>query len=120
MGNRYLRTTALSSVSIYAKQLDSDMTMAELNARMAAGDTKLISKLLTFCRNVPGTRQFWNWKRNQAYSLVDWVHLMSDNTETFTLFLTLSFTDNHILELHRLLDTEKRYIDKIVVNHAKE
>ena len=120
MGNRYLRTTALSSASIYAKQLDPNMTMAELKARLAAGDTTLISKLLTFCRNVPGTRQFWNWKRNQAYSLVDWVHLMSDNTETFSLFLTLSFADNHILELHRLLDTENRYIDKIVVNNASE
>ena len=120
MGNRLLRTTALSTASIYAKLLDPNMTMAELKAKLAAGDATLISKLLTFCRNVPGTRQFWNWKRNQAYSLVDWVHLMSDNTETFTLFLTLSFADNHILELHRLLDTENRYIDKIVVNNASE
>ena len=120
LGNRYLRTTALSSARIYAQQLDPNMTMAELKARLAAGDTTLINKLLTFCRNVPGTRQFWNWKRNQAYSLVDWVHLMSDNTETFTLFLTLSFADNHILELHRLLDTENRYIDKIVVDNASE
>ena len=120
MGNRYLRTSALSGARIYAKQLEVDMTMAEMKAKVAAGDDTLISKLLTFCRNIPGTRQFWNWKRNQAYSLVEWVHLMSDNTETFILFLTLSFADNHIVELHRLLDPENRYIDKIVVNNASE
>ena len=40
------------------QQEDPNMTMAELKARLVAGDTTLISKLLTFCRNVPGTRQF--------------------------------------------------------------
>jgi ubiquitin C-terminal hydrolase len=120
MGNRYLRTTALSLANVYAKQLDSSMTMAELRARVAADDQTVIQKLLAFSRTVPGSRQFWQWKRGQAYSLVDWVHHTSDMQETFNVFLTLSFSDNHIPELHRLLDPNNTYIDKIVVRHELE
>jgi hypothetical protein len=94
--------------------------MAELRARVAADDQTVIQKLLAFSRTVPGSRQFWKWKRGQAYSLVDWVHLTSDWRETFTIFLTLSFSDNHIPELHRLLDPDNTYIDKIVVRHESE
>jgi hypothetical protein len=120
VGNRYLRTTALSLANVYAKQLDSSMTMAELKARVAADDPTVIHKLLAFSRNVPGSRQFWHWKRGQAYSLVNWVHLTSEGLETFNVFLTLSFSDNHITELHRLLDPDNTYIDKIVVRHESE
>ena len=120
MGNRYLRTMALQSANVYAKQLDPSMTIEQLQERVAAGDKSIIHKLMTFCRTVPGTRQFWNWKRNEAFALVEFVHLTSDMQETFNVFLTLSFPDNHITEMHRLLDPSNEYIGKIVVNSQAE
>ena len=59
-------------------------------------------------------------KARQAQSLANWVHLMSDGEETFNIFLTLSFADLHIDELHRLLPGSEEYLDKIVVKNLKQ
>ena len=120
MCNRYLREKALTTGNVFAKNNARDISMAQLKERLANNDEAVVRSLLHFSRSIPGTRQFWKWQANQAYSLVNWVHLTSDGQDTFNLFLTLSFADIHIYELHQLLDPDRTYIDKKVVNHMRD
>ena len=120
MCNRYLRSKALTTGNVFAKNNARDITMAQLKERLADNDDAVIRSLLNFSRTIPGSRQFWKWKTSEAHSLVNWVHLTSDGQDTFNLFLTVSFADNHIRELHNLLDTDRTYIDKIVIKNMRD
>ena len=120
MCNRYLRDKSFSLGNVFAKNNAKDITVKQLKERVAEGDDAVFQSLLSFSRSVPGTRQFWKYKVRQAYSLVNWVHITSDGLETFNLFLTLSFADIHIRELHALLPGNEKYIDKKVVKSMKD
>ena len=114
--NQYLRHKALSTGNVFAKNAVRDITVAQLKELVGQGDEKIFSHLLYFSKGISGTRQYWKSKTKEAFSLVNWIHLMSDGKDTFNVFLTLSFADLHINELHRLLHPDcDAYIDKIVV-----
>ena len=114
--NQYLRHQALSTGNVFAKNAARDITVGQLKEKLAEGDETIFRYLLSFSKSIPGTRQYWKSKTKEAYSLVNWVHLMSDGQDTFNLFLTLSFADIHIKELHRLLSPDSdAYINKKVV-----
>ena len=120
MCNRYLRNKALTTGNVFAKNNARDISMAQLKQRLANNDEAVIRSLLSFGKSIPGSRQFWKWQTGLSYSMVNWIHMMSDGQDTFNFFLTLSLADNHIYELHQLLDPDRTYIDKTVVKHMRD
>ena len=63
-----------------------------------------------------GSRQFFKYEAKKALSFVNFVHIKSDMSETFSIFLTLSFADLHEPVLHRLLPGSELYLGKTVVS----
>ena len=115
MTNRHMRHLALTLGNVFAQRCTRDLTMGELKEKVRSGDDSIFRKLLFFGKQIPGTRQYFKRQTDLAVSYSRWIHIESKGVETFNVFLTFSYADQHMPELHRLLPDSHLYLDKIVV-----
>ena len=73
--------------NVYVKNVCSDISMAEVKDKVAAGDEALLKSLLYFGSQITGTKQYFRIQANKALSMDRWIRIQSDNTEMFNLFL---------------------------------
>ena len=64
---------------------------------------KIIKKLLYFAAPIPGTRQDLWYQSDKAISIIKYVCINSNNERFFNIFHTVSASDLHWDDLHRLL-----------------
>ena len=87
--------------------------MADLKQAVDKSNNKTLSKLLHFAAPVPATRQYLQYKSDQAISLVKFVILTSDGKDMFNFFTTVSAAALNWEDLHRLLPNAKEtYLGK--------
>ena len=114
--NRFQRGQAMTQANVYALYSCKDITVEQLKEQVAEDNYSTFKSLMFFTRASVGSRQFFKYEGKKSWSLVNWVHIMSDMKETFNLFVTLSFADLHEPALHRLLPGHELYLNKTVVN----
>ena len=106
----------MTQANVYALYSCKDITVEQLKEQVAEDNYSTFKSLMFFTRASVGSRQFFKYEGKKSWSLVNWVHIMSDMKETFNLFVTLSFADLHEPALHRLLPGHELYLNKTVVN----
>jgi hypothetical protein len=104
------RHEALSLGNVFAIKSADGLSIADLKALIAAGDNRVISKLVHFGSGILGTHQYLSHMSDQALAYLRFVHITSHDTEMFTFFQTFSAAD-----LHRLLPGSESYMGKKVV-----
>ena len=97
-----------------------DLTMEELKEKVSVGDNSIFKSLLYFSSTIQGTRQYFRRQSDLAVSMVRWLDIQSEGKEIFNLFLTFSFPDLHIPELHRLLPNLEDWVIRVQVQISNE
>jgi hypothetical protein len=85
----------LSMGNVFAKKSADGLSMADLKALNAAGDDRVINKLVHFGSGIPGTHQYLSHMSDQALAYLRFVRITSQDTEMFTFFQTFSAVDLH-------------------------
>ena len=86
--------------------------MEQLKEKVSVGDTSVFKSLLYFSSTILGTRQYFRHQSDLAVSMTRWLDMQSESKKMFNLFLTFSFPDLHIPELHKLLPNSEEYYSK--------
>ena len=118
--SQYRRHKAMTLSNVFAEKTVSDMTVAEIKTAVQNEDYQVLHKLYYFGHTLEGTPQFFKYKKDLALSLIRDVRIKTLDTEMFSTFLTVSAADLHWEDLHRLLDQDKNYISKIVIENDQE
>ena len=80
---------------------DTQITVADLQERIARGDT-FTDKLLYLSANLHGTAQYWHQRRRELRALVEF--MVNDKHELPSFFMTGSCAEFYIPSLRRLLE----------------
>jgi hypothetical protein len=109
------RLEALSLGNVFTKKSADGLSMADLKALIAAGDDRVINKLVHFGSGIQGTHQYLSHMSDQALAYLRFVRITSHDTEMLTFFQTFSAADLHWPDLHWLLPGSESYMGKRVV-----
>ena len=78
------------------------ITVADLQERLARGDTTFTNKLLYFSANLHGTAQYWHQRRRELRALVEFMVNAKRGLPSF--FMTGSCAEFYFPPLRRLLE----------------
>lgn len=97
--NSQMRWRALQEGKVYVKQnlTDSELTVADIQEKIAAGDKYMADRIMRFGIGLRGSRQFWNARRSELSDMIK--QLGSQGM----IFFTFSSADLHWPELHDLM-----------------
>jgi hypothetical protein len=98
-----MRWRALQEGKVYVKQnlSDSQITIADIQKRIAQGDIHIADKIMRFGEGLRGSRQFWNARR---WELSDMIKQIGSQG---LVFFTFSSADLHWPELHKLMPSNE-------------
>ena len=113
--NAYRRHKGITVSNVYAKNLSTGTTIAEVKDKVAQDDDSLIQTLMHYSSGITGTAQYFKYEASRAISMQRFIRMHSENKEMFNLFLTFSIADGHWPELHRLLPGNEKYLGKTLV-----
>ncbi|XP_048590507.1 uncharacterized protein LOC125573780 [Nematostella vectensis] len=102
--NIIMRKRALEQSRYYVDQQlgDPHMTVADLQERMARGDTTIANKLLYFGASLRGTSQYWDQRRRELRAMVQC--LVNEKRGLPSFFMTGSCAEFYWPPLRRLLE----------------
>jgi len=83
---------------------DPQLTIADLQERLARGDTSLTNKLLYFGANLCGTAQYWHQRQRELQALVEFMVNKKKGLPSF--FMTRSCAEFYFPPLRRLLEQD--------------
>ena len=78
------------------------ITVADLQERLARGDTSITNRLLYFGANLPGTAQYWHQRRRELRALVEF--MVNEKRGLPSFFMTGSCAEFYFPPLRRLLE----------------
>ena len=81
---------------------DPHLTVADLQERLARGDTSIANKLLYFGANLRGTAQYWHQRRRELRALVEF--MVNEKNGLPSFFMTGSCAEFYFPPLRRLLE----------------
>ena len=113
--NAYRRHKGLTVSNVYAKNLGTGTTIAEVKEKVAQDDDSIIQTLMHYGSGITGTAQYFKYEASRAVSMQRFIRMDSKNKEMLNLFLTFSLPDLHMPDLHRLLPGSEKYLGKTVV-----
>ena len=104
MHNMITRKRALEQSRCFVDQQldDPHITVADLQERLARGDTAFTNKLLYFGASLPGTTQYWHQRRRELRALVE--YMVNDKNGLPSFFMTGSCAEFYFPPLRRLLE----------------
>jgi len=102
--NMIMRKRALEQSRYFVDQQlgDSQLTVADLQERLARGDTSFTNKLLYFGANLRGTAQYWHQRRRELRALVEF--MVNETKGLPSFFMTGSCAEFYFPPLRRLLE----------------
>ena len=102
--NMIMRKRALEQSRHFVDQQlgDPRLTVADLQERLARGDTSFTHKLLYFGGNLHGTAQYWHQRRRELQALVEF--MVSETKGTAFFFMNGSCAEFYFPPLRRLLE----------------
>ncbi|XP_078350740.1 uncharacterized protein LOC144635515 [Oculina patagonica] len=102
--NMILRKRALEQSRFFVDQQlgDPQITVADLQERLARGDTSFTNKLLYFGATLRGTTQYWQQRRRELRALVE--NMVNEKRGLPSFFMTGSCAEFYFPPLRRLLE----------------
>ena len=102
--NMIMRKRALeqSRFFVYQQVGDPQITVGDLQERLARGDTSFTNKLLYFGANLRGTAQYWHQRRREFCALVEF--MVNEQRGLPSFFMTGSCAEFYFPPLRRLLE----------------
>ena len=102
--NMIMRKRALEQSRFFVGQQLGDplITVADLQERLARGDTTFTNKLLYFSANLRGTAQYWHQRRRELRALVEF--MVNEKRGLPSFFMTGSCAEFYFPPLRRLLE----------------
>ena len=102
--NMIMRKRALEQSRFFVDQQlgDPQITVADLQERLARGDTSFTNKLLYFGANLRGTAQYWHQRRRELRALVEF--MVNEKCGLPSFFMTGSCAEFYFPPLRRLLE----------------
>ena len=102
--NMIMRKRALEQSRYFVDQQlgDPHLTVADLQERLARGDTSFTNKLLYFGANLRGTAQYWHQRRRELRALVEF--MVNEKKGLPSFFMTGSCAEFYFPPLRRLLE----------------
>ena len=102
--NMITRKRALEQSRFFVDQQlgDPQITVADLQERLARGDTSFTNKLLYFGANLRGTAQYWHQRRRELRALVEF--MVNEKCGLPSFFMTGSCAEFYFPPLRRLLE----------------
>ena len=102
--NMIMRKRALEQSRYFVDQQlrDPHLTVADLQERLARGDTSFTNKLLYFGANLRGTAQYWHQRRRELRALVEF--MVNETKGLPSFFMTGSCAEFYFPPLRRLLE----------------
>ncbi|XP_068719655.1 uncharacterized protein, partial [Montipora capricornis] len=100
--NMILRKRALEQSRYFVDQQlgDQHITVADLQERLARGDTSFTNKLLYFGANLHGTAQYWHQRRRELRAFVEF--MVNEKHGLASFFMTGSCAEFYVPPLKRL------------------
>ena len=102
--NMIMRKCALEQSRFFVDQQlgDPQISVADLQERLARGDSSSTSKLLYFGANLRGTAQYWQQRRRELRALVEF--MVNEKRGLPSFFMTGSCAEFYFPPLRRLLE----------------
>ena len=102
--NMIMRKRALEQSRFFVDQQlgDPHITVADLQKRLARGDTSFTNKLFYFGANLRGTAKYWHPRRRELRALVEF--MVNEKRGLPSIFMTGSFAEFFFPPLRRLLE----------------
>ena len=102
--NMIMRKRALEQSRYFVDQQlgDPHITVADLQERLARGDTSFTNKLLYFGANLRGTAQYWHQRRRELRAMVEF--MVNEKRGLPSFFMTGSCAEFYFPPLRRLLE----------------
>ena len=102
--NMVMRKRALEQSRYFVDQQlgDPHMTVADLQERLARGDTTIANKLLYFGASLRGTSQYWHQRRRELRALIEF--MVNEKLGLPSFFMTGSCAEFDFPPLRRLLE----------------
>ena len=99
-----MRKRALEQSRFFVDQQlgDPQITVADLQERLARGDTLFADKLLYFGANLRGMAQYWHQRRKELRALVEF--MVNEKGGLPSFFMTGSCAEFYFPPLRRLLE----------------
>ena len=118
--NMIMRKRALEQSRYFVDQQlgDPHITVADLQERLARGDTSFTNKLLYFGANLRGTAQYWHQRRRELRAMVEF--MVNEKRGLPSFFMTGSCAEFYFPPLRRLLEQYILQTTGEVVNLAED
>jgi hypothetical protein len=99
INDRIRRHRTLGQTKIYLKNnpQDRELTFQDLVDMLATGEyNQLMGRMSAYAANIAGSDAFWHQRRREVMAIFQ-------QKDIWTIFWTVSYADNHLEDLHRLL-----------------
>lgn len=106
--------------TIMADRVLQDKTPDEFRALATDPDSNILKCMSHISSTVAGSNAHMKGLRKTAIAAERAIRIVSNNKERFNVFITLSYPDNHLEHLHRLLPGHEQYLGKTVVPEMLE
>ena len=106
--------------NVFASNVCKNMSLEQLKQKVAEENDAVMKSLLLFSSQIPGTKAYFSQESKKAIALERWIRIMSNGKEMLNTFLTFSFPDIHMEELHKLLPGSDQYLGKIILADLKD
>ena len=113
--NMRQRQQAMMLGTVFADRVLADKNVAEVKDLMQDSESPILRSLMHFTSTIAGSNAHMASMRKNVIAAARNVQIMSDNQERYNVFITFSFPDLHLQDLHRLLPGHEDYLDKTVV-----
>ena len=113
--NMRQRQQAMMLGTIFADRVLKDKNVSEVKELLQDQDSPLLKSLMHFTSTIAGSNAHMASMRKNVIAATRSVQILSNNEERYNVFLTFSFPDYHLRDLHRLLPGHEEYLDKTVV-----
>ena len=113
--NMRQRQQAMMLGTVFADRVLADKNVSEVKELMQDSESPLLRSLMHFTSTIAGSNAHMASMRKSVIAAARNVQILSENTERYNVFLTFSFPDLHLHDLHRLLPGHEDYLNKTVV-----
>ena len=113
--NMHQRRQMMGIGTIMADRVLQGKTPEEFRVLAADPDSNTLKCMSHISSTVAGSNAHIKSLRKTAIAAERAIRIVSNNTQRYNLFLTFSFPDNHMEQLHKLLPGHAEYLGKTVV-----
>ena len=96
------------------------MSIAEFKEKVNNNDEAVMKSITVFSSQLTGSRGHWRHEKKKLIAHSRFLEIISNGQDRMNVFLTFSFPDSHIKELHALLPGSEKYLGKTVVKTLEE